>query len=106
MSHETILVPIRILNSEYSVRCPAHKLEDLITASKYLDEKMRKTREESDIMSIDRIAIITALNIVGEHLDTSNELMDQKQQYANLSEKLQQRIRKMKKRVDNALLQN
>lgn len=103
MQHDTVLVPIRILNGEYSIRCPSHKLEDLVEASKYLDEKMRKTRDESEIMSIDRIAIITALNIVGEHLGTSNELINQKRLNATLSETFQQRLRKIKKRIDEAL---
>ena len=106
MRRDTVLVPIRILNGEYSIRCPSHKMEDLIEASKYLDEKMRKTRDESNIMSIDRIAIITALNIVGEHLDTSHELMNQKQLNASLFETFQQRLRKIKGRIDDALAEN
>lgn len=103
MQRDTVLVPVRILNGEYSIRCPSHKLDDLIQASKYLDEKMRKTRDESDIMSIDRIAIITALNIVGEHLSTSNELSNQKRINASFSEVFQQRLSKIKKRIDEAL---
>src|ERR1700733_7228596 len=104
MRSETMLVLIRILNAEYNIRCPSHKLESLLTASKYLDEKMRKIRDEGEVMSIDRIAIITALNIVGEHLDTNEQLAHQKQLNVKFSEKFQKRIQKIQQRIEEVLM--
>lgn len=102
--NSTVLVPIRILNGEYNVRCPSNKVDYLLEVSKHLEEKMKKARDEGNVMSLDRIAIIAALNTMGEYFDTHNELLNQKRLNASLSGTFQTRLKKLKKRIDEALL--
>lgn len=55
-------VSVSILDKAYQVKCPPDNVQELQNAAKYVDQEMRKIRENG-IVGLDRIAIITALNI-------------------------------------------
>lgn len=55
-------VSVSILDKAYQVKCPPDNVQELQNAAKYVDQEMRKIRENG-VVGLDRIAIITALNI-------------------------------------------
>lgn len=59
-----------ILDREFRVACPEDEQAELLEAVSYLDKKMREVRDTGKIISIERIAIMAALNIAHELLTT------------------------------------
>ncbi len=61
---------VNILDREFRVACPDDEREELQDAVAYLDKKMREIRDTGKIASVERIAIMAALNIAHELLTT------------------------------------
>ena len=59
---------VKILDREFRVACPPDEKAELLDAVTYLDQKMREIRDAGKIASIERIAIMAALNITHELL--------------------------------------
>jgi len=59
---------VMILDREFRVACPEDEREELQDAVAYLDKKMREIRDAGKIASVERIAIMAALNIAHELL--------------------------------------
>jgi len=68
MSGTTKTLEIRILDRELRVACPDEERGELLDAVAYLDRKMREIRDAGKIVSVERIAIMAALNITHELL--------------------------------------
>ncbi|GAB4129023.1 MAG: cell division protein ZapA [Sideroxydans sp.] len=67
---QTTSLNVRILDREFRVACPADERAELEDAVAYLDRKMREIRDAGKIVSVERIAIMAALNIAHELLTT------------------------------------
>jgi len=61
---------ITILDRELRVACPEDERAELLDAVAYLDKKMREIRDAGKVASVERIAIMAALNIAHELLTT------------------------------------
>ena len=61
-------VTIQILDKEYMVSCPDEERDELLESARYLDERMRETRDAGKVLGTERMAVMTALNIVHELL--------------------------------------
>ena len=80
-------IAVSILGKEYQVNCPIDDSAALKKAVEYLNKKMTETKKNSNAIGIDRIAIMTALNLaddlIKKDIDVSkitaekNELGDQ-----------------------------
>ena len=68
MSGATKTLEIKILDRELRVACPDEERGELLDAVAYLDRKMREIRDAGKIVSVERIAIMAALNITHELL--------------------------------------
>ncbi len=68
MSDKVVPVAVTILGKEYQIACLENEYASLIDSAHYLDSKMYETRDHARITGIDRIAVITALNISSELL--------------------------------------
>ena len=69
MSSEKInTLDVTILDREFRVACPNEERAELLDAVAYLDKNMREIRDAGKITSIERIAIMAALNIAHELL--------------------------------------
>lgn len=66
-------VVVHLLDKEYRVACPAEEREALLRAAHYLDDKMREVKE-ANVIGLERIAVMTALNLAHELLQASGEL--------------------------------
>ena len=59
---------IKLLDREIRVACPEDERGELLDAVAYLDSKMREIRDAGKIASVERIALMAALNITHELL--------------------------------------
>jgi len=98
-SNNAIPVTVRIMDKEFCVSCPNDERDNLIKSAKLLDKKMREIRNSRKVIGADRIAVIAALNIAYELIETSSE----EEKYGN---GFNSRIKSMQEKVENALSQN
>ena len=61
---------VTILDREFRVACPEEERAELLEAVSYLDKKMREVRDTGKVATVERIAIMAALNIAHELLTT------------------------------------
>jgi len=93
MTDKIVSTTIEILGKPYPVRCPESEVSALQQAAKYLHDKMAEVQESGKAINLERIAIITALNITYEFLqgDQQKNTMTTKinQHILDLQEKLE-----------------
>ena len=70
MSDATQTLEIKILDRELRIACPEDQRDELLDAVAYLDKRMREIRDAGKIVSVERIALMAALNITHELLTT------------------------------------
>lgn len=59
-------VTVRILDREYLVACPPGEQEALHSAARLLDSRLRELRQHSRSATLERLAIMVALNLAHE----------------------------------------
>lgn len=91
------VINITIMGREFRINCPKKECEQLLLASSYLDEKMRKIKEEGEIVGSERIAIVAALSITHELLVLQTGSNFDKCEF-------KRRIGLMEDRLDNVLI--
>lgn len=92
-------VTVEILDKEYQVACPPDQEQALHAAARYLDQQMRDIRATGKVIGLERVAIMTALNLSHEVLGLrgGSEVMR--------LENHEERIRSLNSRLDEALYQ-
>lgn len=65
---QTKTVTVHILDKEYCITCPDDERDNLESAARYLDGKMREIRSSGKVIGSDRIAVMAGLNITHELL--------------------------------------
>ena len=70
MSDAIKTLDIKLLDRELRVACPENERGELLDAVVFLDKKMREIRDAGKIASVERIALMAALNITHELLKT------------------------------------
>jgi cell division protein ZapA len=68
MSSTIKTLDVKILDRELRIACPEEERAELLDAVTYLDRKMREIHETGKIASVERIALMAALNITHELL--------------------------------------
>ena len=93
MSNESIFV--KILDKDYQVACPSGQEKALIESARALDERMRAIRNAGAVIGLERIAVMTGLNLSYELLEaTQNTATSEadKESQIKLHEKLDQAL--------------
>ncbi len=93
---QPIPVTVTILDKEFRVACPPSEKEALIASAQYLDRKMREVRSTGKVVGIDRISVMTALNI-------THELLVCQRQLDGLGRELAPRLRSLQKAAEDEL---
>jgi len=70
VSEKIKTLEVKILDRELRIACPDEEREELLDAVAYLDKRMREIRDTGKIVSVERIAMMAALNIAHELLTT------------------------------------
>jgi len=88
VSKDRSTVSVKILDKEYLFACKEGEQEGLMEAASYLDEKMRQIRATSKTLGPDRIAVMAAINIAHELLQSGNAKDGHNQLALNLAGKI------------------
>ena len=96
MTDEPSRVSVKILEKEYHVTCPAEERAALVDSAEYLNRKMREIRDSGKVIGLDRIAVMAALNIV-------NELLQSRGHDEGVETDLAARLKAMRERIESAL---
>lgn len=97
MDKNRVPVNVRILDKDYMVACPQGEQDALLTSARRVDKEMRKIRDSGKVLGSDRIAVMVALNL-------AHELMQSKPATSqdDSSDALEQ-LQKIQQRLDNVL---
>lgn len=96
MSGEPVPVSIHILDKEYMVSCPAEERDALISASRYLNQKMREARDSGKVLGTERIAVMTALNAI-------HEMLQHKQENDRIHQSVGGEVKRLREKIESAL---
>ena len=96
MSDQMVRVSVRILEKEYQVACLPEERSELLDSAEYLNTRMREIRDGGNVVGLDRIAVMAALNI-------TNELLKVRGRGAVEQGDVGQKIRQIRERVETAL---
>jgi cell division protein ZapA len=91
-----VRVSVRILEKEYQVACLPEERSELLDSAEYLNSKMREIRDGGNVVGLDRIAVMAALNI-------TNELLKIKGRGDIATQDVGHKVRQMRERVEGAL---
>lgn len=81
---------VKILDKDYLVSCPDDKQPDLRNAAHHLDTKMREIKASGKIHGTERIAVMAALNITYELMQSSEVNTSASQLLADLEARVDQ----------------
>jgi len=89
-------VSVRIMDKEYVVACPYEERSALLDAAEFLNARMREIRDSGKVVGLDRIAVMTALNLAHEFLRV-------KDQESRIDSGVGGRVRALRERVESVL---
>jgi len=69
MTDKAKSLDVNIMGRSYKVTCPDEEREALLQAVAYLDQKMGEIKSGGRVASVERIAVMAALNIAHELLE-------------------------------------
>jgi len=87
-------VDVNIMGRDFTVSCTEEERPGLINAVNFLDKKMRDIRDSGKVIGVERIAIMTALNL-------SHELLNSKSGNVDVGD-IRRRIALMQDQIDQA----
>ncbi len=100
MSSQTVPVTVSVLDQDFRIGCPENEREALIASAAYLDKKMRDIKATGRIMGQDKIAVMAALHITHELLQTRQDVQAQTPQALD---QLPTRFKHLQKQVEEEL---
>ena len=77
-------ITISVLDQEYKIKCNTSEIDLLQKSAAYLDIKMSEIKKNAPSMSKDKVAVMTALNIVSSYLKQEDDLKE----FANVSDEI------------------
>jgi cell division protein ZapA len=93
MTDKQVSTIIEILGKSYPIRCLEPELNLLQQAAAFLNQKMSEVQDSGKAINLERIAIITALNIAHQFL----QIDEQKSNFVN---KISERLTQLQNRLD------
>jgi cell division protein ZapA len=69
-------VDVNIMGRDFTVSCSDEERPGLINAVNFLDKKMRDIRDSGKIIGVERIAMMAALNLAHELLNSKSGTVD------------------------------
>lgn len=96
MTDRQTRVSVRILEKEYQVACLSEERSELLDSAEYLNSKMREIRDAGNIIGLDRIAVMAALNL-------AHELLKIRSRTDGVQSDVGHKVRQMRERVETVL---
>lgn len=82
-------VAIQILGKEFLINCPADAQQQLLTSAQLLNQRMSEIKA-GGTYGLDRVAVLAALNLTHELLQSQQQLDQLQQQQDQLSSRISQ----------------
>ena len=95
MSEQTSCA-VTVMGRQYRVSCDEDEKKDLIESARYLDEKMRILQSEIGMVGLDRLAVIAALNI-------THEMLQSRGATEHLGNEVKDRLTALGKKIESSL---
>jgi cell division protein ZapA len=89
-------VNVKILEKEFQLGCEPEERGDLLDSVELLNTKMREIRDSGTVTGLDQIAILAALNM-------ANELIQSRGKGEELEVGAKQQVQAMREQVETAL---
>jgi cell division protein ZapA len=89
-------ISVTILDRDYQFACQPEERKALRKAAEHLDERMRAVKAEGRLMTLERIAMMTALNL-------ADELLRMQEYKKHRQQNVDSRIRMLADELDDAL---
>ncbi len=86
-------VSVRIMDREFTIGCEPSEREQLVAAAQLVDKRMREIRGDSRTAALDRVAVLTALNL-------AHELMQGRQLGGSSDQAIRQTLGEMNRKLD------
>lgn len=99
MTTESNTLTVSIVGKDYQVACPAGEEQSLREAAHYLHTLMESIRSSGRVVGLDRVAVMAALNVC-------NELLQSKSNHAEAQDLVNERVQKLSDRVADAINEN
>ncbi|MDQ3259399.1 MAG: cell division protein ZapA [Pseudomonadota bacterium] len=96
MNNESKTLDVMIMGKTYRVTCAPDEEKDLLAAVDFVDNRMSEIREGGRTMAIERLAVMTALNI-------AHELISSKSGKGVASAEIKRKISLMRNTITEAL---
>jgi len=93
---DEIPVTVKVLDKEYRVSCPENEKNSLLNAAQYLDQKMKTLKDSIGVVGADRLAVIAALNIAHEMLQSQGTA-------EHLNNDIKDRLAALGRKIENSL---
>jgi cell division protein ZapA len=98
---------IRILGHDYAVACPPDERESLLASAEHVSKRMQAIQRKGKTLGIERIAVLAALNIARDLLDSQrgHEHKHERERTgppAN-DEEISRRLTQLQRRIESAL---
>ncbi len=96
---------LRILDKEVQIACKPGEEDDLMQAAAYIDKSMRDLRNRNTTSSIEKIAIVTAINTANALLKSRSLESSQVREHADDGSDITERLSVLNGKLD-ALLES
>jgi cell division protein ZapA len=96
VSKPSDVVSISILGKDYRIGCDPGTEQEVISAARLLDSRMREVRDNGKVVGADRIAVMVAVNL-------AHELLQEKSDQDSAAGSANKRLRALCHRIEIAL---
>ncbi len=88
------VIPVKVvlLGKEYVISCLPEEESALLQAASYIDQQLWQLRNSDTGLSVEQVAIVTALNIAHEFLQQQQDQHKKNQHYRQEIQSLMQKI--------------
>ena len=83
-------VNIKFNNKDYLLSCDDGQEEDLKNLTKFLDKKYSDLKEKLGNIGENKLLLITTIQVIDEYFDLKKNVLSQKKNFDNLSEKFKE----------------
>ncbi len=83
-------VNIKFNNKDYLLSCDDGQEEDLKNLTKFLDKKYSDLKEKLGNIGENKLLLITTIQVIDEYFDLKKNVLSQKKNFENLSEKFKE----------------
>lgn len=96
MSQETHSVTVQLIGYQYRFACQPAERDELLEATRYLNDRMSKIRDHDKHLSLEAVAVMAALNL-------SHELLRQQRHAVEVDAIISHQVQDLLQKVDEVL---